>query len=144
MGRADWAIAQEILKEVFEGRDAKVHVGRVRFLGDGLFRRAFWATVEIEPDPNERSATYVVLLPRWNVDADFDERVRREARLLTRLGEKELPFRIPKIAGVASERGHPVLVESTVSGIELDLRRAGRVGRNRGKSSASLQPPSTS
>jgi len=122
MGRADWAIAREILYEVFEGRDAKVHVGRVHFLGDGLFRRAFRATVKIEPDPDERSAAYVVLLPRWNVDADFDRRVRREARLLTRLGEKELPFRIPRIAGVVSERGHPVLVESIVPGLELDLR----------------------
>lgn len=81
--------------------------------------------MEIEPDPDGRSATYVVLLPRWNVDADFDERVRREARLLARLGEEQLPFRIPKIAGVVSERGHPVLVESTVPGFELDLR-AGR------------------
>ncbi len=97
-------------------------ISRVHRLDQGLSRTSFWADVRIDPDSDERSGRYVVLLPNHDIDSSFDARVAHEVRLLERLSKRRVSFRTPKIAGVVREAGHPVVVESFVPGIALDLR----------------------
>lgn len=130
-GRAhgpDWARAKWLLRDAFErrvGRTATFEIGWVRFLGDGLCRKAFLAEMSLRPDPESLSDNYVVLLPRPDAERAFDERARSEARLLTRLAALDLPLRIPKILGLLSDHGRPAIIETAVPGVPLDLR-AGR------------------
>jgi aminoglycoside phosphotransferase (APT) family kinase protein len=124
----EWARARRLLHDLLArlvGRTASVDIGRVKFLGDGLCRKAFIADVEVRPDPEDLSDNYVVLLPRRDADRSFDDRVRFEARLLTHLASLDLPLRIPKILGLLSDGGRPAIIETVVYGVPLDLR-AGR------------------
>ena len=125
---ADWARAKWLLRDAFVrrvGRTATLEIGWVRFLGDGLCRKAFIAEVSLHPDPENLSDNYVVLLPRPDAERSLDERAWSEARLLTRLASLDLPLRIPKILGLLSDGGRPAIIETAVHGVPLDLR-AGR------------------
>ena len=131
--QAGWARSKRILERVFQaGREhvIGVELGRVKFVGDGLYRKAYAAHVELVPDHDSESGPYAVLLPKPDVGPDFTTRVRREATILHRLGRMALPFRVPRIAGVVLDAGKPVLIEELVEGFPLDLR-AGRQGRVR-------------
>ena len=122
---AGWVRARRALERVFDTSatgDASVDISRVHRLDQGLSRTSFWADVRIDPDSDERSGRYVVLLPNHDIDSSFDARVAHEVRLLERLSKRRVSFRTPKIAGVVREAGHPVVVESFVPGIALDLR----------------------
>ena len=130
---AEWARARRLLHDLLArraDRTASVDIGRVKFLGDGLCRKAFIADVEVRPDPGGLSGDYAVLLPRRDADRSFNDRVRFEARLLTRLASLNLPLRIPKILGLLSDGGRPAIIETVVYGVPLDLR-AGRQMRLR-------------
>jgi hypothetical protein len=97
---ADWARAKWLLHDAFGrrvGRTANFEIGWVRFLGDGLCRKAFIAEVSLSPDPEDLSDNYVVLLPLPDAESSYDERAWFEARLLTRLASLDLPLRIPRI-----------------------------------------------
>ncbi|HEY0555390.1 MAG TPA: aminoglycoside phosphotransferase family protein [Thermoanaerobaculia bacterium] len=125
---AEWARARRLLHDLLArraDRTASVDIGRVKFLGDGLCRKAFIANVEVRPDPGDLSDNYVVLLTRRDADRSFDDRVRFEARLLTHLASLDLPLRVPKILGLLSDGGRPAILETVVHGIPLDFR-AGR------------------
>ncbi len=125
---ADWARAKRLLRDAFVrrvGRTATFEIGWVKFLGDGLCRKAFIAEVSLHPDPEDLSDNYVVLLPRPDAERAFDERAWSEARLLTRLASLDLPLRVPKILGLLSDGGRPAIIETAVHGVPLDLR-AGR------------------
>jgi aminoglycoside phosphotransferase (APT) family kinase protein len=125
---AEWARAKRLLQDALArraGRTASIDIGRVKFLGGGLCRKAFIADVEVRPDPGDLSDNYVVLLPRRDADRSFDERARFEARLLDHLASLDLPLRIPKILGLLSDGGRPAILETAVHGVPLDLR-AGR------------------
>lgn len=129
--RAGWARSKRILERVFwAGRqeDVRVDVGWVKFVGDGLFRKAYAATVELSPDRDAESGAYVVLLPKQDVEPEFTTRVRREATILHRLRRLPVPFSVPRIVGVMPVEGRPALIEEFVEGFQLDLR-AGRQGR---------------
>jgi hypothetical protein len=63
---AGWARAKRALLGVLGGTEAQhVRVGWVKLIGDGLYRSAFAADVEIRPDPEQASGVYVALLPSW-------------------------------------------------------------------------------
>jgi aminoglycoside phosphotransferase (APT) family kinase protein len=129
---AGWARAKAILRTAFTSRfpQASVEIGRVTRLGQGLSRDVFAAPVELSPDPGALSGPYAVLLPVRRVDDGFDERTKREARLLERLAKLSLPFRVPIVLGAWRDAGYLALVRSFLSGVELDLR-AGRQARIR-------------
>lgn len=125
---APWARAKNILRLALAAAappDAKVDIGRVTKLGQGLSRDVFAAAVEVVPDPSGLSGAYAVLLPARDPDPGLDERTQLEISLLQRLANRALPFRIPRVLGTCSEAGHVVLVRSFLSGVPLDPR-AGR------------------
>ena len=107
-----WARTLRILRHVFgywaDGTDG-LDIGRVRYLGEGIDRKAWFAEVSLYPDPHGLSECYVVLLPKPDVGTDFPERARREASLLHRLSRTNIPFQIPRIASVFPEEGLPVV-----------------------------------
>ncbi len=126
---ADWARAKRAMLQSF-GSDAgvRVEVGWVKRMGEGLHRTAFAAEIEITPDVDGASGTYVALLPRRDIDSTFVRRVLQEASLLARLSRLELGLRVPRIAGIISEGGRPLLIETFLSGMPLDLRAGRQVG----------------
>jgi aminoglycoside phosphotransferase (APT) family kinase protein len=129
-GEAGWVRAKRILRAVVEqwaGNTAKVDIGYVKKMGNGLSRDIFAAEVEIATSSEREVAEIAVLLPRRGCDAEIDERTRKEARLLVELATTDLPFRIPRTFGVCADAGHLALVRSFERGVELDLR-AGRQG----------------
>ena len=128
---AGWARAKSILRlavTTLSPGNARLDLGRVTRLGQGLSRDVFGAAVEVSPDPSGLSGAYVVLLPTRDAAPDLDTRAQREIRLLQRLSKYDLPFCIPRVLGAWPESGHLVVVRSFLQGVELDLR-AGRQGR---------------
>lgn len=125
---APWARAKRALRRAFESsgiRAADLEVGWVRHIGRGLSRHVFAAHVDVLSDAG-RSGSYVVLLPMRGAGPALDERARREALVLQRLGGLGLPFRVPEAVGVVPDGGRLALVRRFLEGIPLDLR-TGRV-----------------
>src|SRR5438034_250161 len=96
---------------------SRIHggMGRVKPARDG----------DVVPDAGRRSGPYVVLLPRSDADDGLYIRTRKELRLLRRLSQLTLPFRVPTAVGAYPDSGRMALVREFVPGIELELR-AGR------------------
>ena len=125
---AGWARAKRILEEVVRERaapGAKVAVGYVKKMGGGLSRETYAAEVEIATGAKRHVAEIAALLPRRGCDPGLDDRTRKETRLLGELARSSLPFRVPRVFGVARDGDHLALVRSYERGVELDLR-AGR------------------
>jgi aminoglycoside phosphotransferase (APT) family kinase protein len=123
---APWARAKNILRVAFAARtSARVEIGRVTKVGEGLSRDVFAANIEVSPDPSGLSGAYAVLLPARNPDPDLDARTRRETHVLEWLASQTLPCRLPHVLGTGVEAGHLVVVRGFLSGVPLDLR-AGR------------------
>ena len=119
----DWYHTSRMLRSVISeraGSNASVEVGRVRKLGEGVYRRAFYAWVEVDPDPQGLSASYICLIPHRDVPDTFTEETKREAHLLQALEALDLPFRVPRlIAEVVLEHG-VALVENAEHGMPLN------------------------
>jgi aminoglycoside phosphotransferase (APT) family kinase protein len=124
---ARWARAHTILSMALASRtpQARIEIGRVTKVGQGLSRDVFAAAVEVSPDPGALSGPYAVLLPTRGADPSLDERTEREFRLLDRLAQLTLPLRVPRAMGVWPDQGRLALVRGFLPGVELDLR-AGR------------------
>ncbi|MCB9766141.1 MAG: phosphotransferase [Alphaproteobacteria bacterium] len=119
-----WIYAKAALEEIlgrYAPTDGLVRVGRVSRLGGGCSREAWGAHVELSPDPARVSGPWVALLPASSSREDYPTLVHREAELLQALGERELPFRIPRVAGITGTT-RPILVLSWVEGLPLDFR----------------------
>lgn len=101
-------------------------VGRVRHLGGGLDRVVYVAGVSGHGDDPDRVERLVVLLQRDDATSGTAARTLRQAALLDRLADRELPFEVPRVLGVIDERAGPALVETPVGGLQLDLRTRGR------------------
>lgn len=132
-GEAGWERSKRILRAVAErraGKGAKVDIGYVRKMGNGLSREVFAAEVEVLTASAREVAQIAILLPRSGCDPNIDERTRKEAALLPNLATMNFPFRVPRAFAVWPDVGHLALVRSFERGIELDLR-AGRQGRLR-------------
>jgi aminoglycoside phosphotransferase (APT) family kinase protein len=131
-GGAGWARAKAILRTAFATcfPGAAVEIGRVSRLGQGLSRDAFVTLVDLLPDPEALSGSYAVFLPARRPVEGLDTRTRREAQLLHRLSNLDLPFRVPPVLGTWPDAGHLALVRRWLEGVPLDLR-TGRQGRVR-------------
>ncbi len=128
---AGWVRAKAILSRAIQGRTgqrATVEVGWVKRVGRGLSRDLFAAEVSVSPDLENLSGVFVVPLPRWDAIPGLDARAQREAVMLERLGALKLPFRVPRLIGVVSEAGRPVMVREFLEGIDLDLREGQHPG----------------
>jgi aminoglycoside phosphotransferase (APT) family kinase protein len=90
-----------------------------------MSRDLFAAEVNVSPDSENLSGSFVVPLPRRDAIPGVDARTQKEAVLLERLGALKLPFRVPRLIGVVPEAGRPVIVREFLEGLDLDPR-AGR------------------
>jgi aminoglycoside phosphotransferase (APT) family kinase protein len=128
--RAGWARAKWVLQHLLEawaGPGSVAEVGWVKKLGEGLSREVFGAEVDIHSQGHTRTDAYVVALPGRDADAELDERMYKELRLLGWLARQSLPFRVPEVIGAYPLAGRRALVCRYIRGIELDLR-AGKQG----------------
>jgi aminoglycoside phosphotransferase (APT) family kinase protein len=124
---ADWVRAKRALRAAFEPTTeikVEIDMGFVKFLGGGLTRRAFAASIELSPDPKGQSDAYVALIPNPGAP-DYDENIRRELELLRWLAAQPMAIRTPRAVALVDDRGTPILVETFVEGLAVDLR-AGR------------------
>jgi aminoglycoside phosphotransferase (APT) family kinase protein len=120
---AGWARAKRALRELLEREVGELaDIGRVKHIGAGCSRDIFAAEVEFR---DGRCDAYVVALPRRDAELALDDRTSRELRLVARLRERSLPFRLPEMIGAFPDGDRLALVRRFVTGIELDLR-AGR------------------
>jgi aminoglycoside phosphotransferase (APT) family kinase protein len=93
-----------------------------------LSRDLFGAHLDVTPDPDNLSGSYVALLPRRDAVPGLEARTRREAALLQRLSGLAFPFHIPRVLGVVAEGSHSVLVREFLPGIPLELRAGNQPG----------------
>lgn len=124
---ADWVRAKRALRAAFEPATAfgiEIDIGFVKFLGGGLTRRAFATSIDLCPDPQDRSGAYVALIPSAG-DPSYGENVRREFEILRWLAEQPMGVRTPRAIALVDDRGTSILIESFVEGLPVDLR-AGR------------------
>lgn len=124
-----WVRARDVLDTLVRSQsagDARIEIGRVTAIGEGMFREAYAATAEVEPDPHALSGSWVVLLPRGELDGqELNVVPSRELRVLAALQQCRLPFRTPRPLGALPGPHGTSLVCEFVRGVPLDLR-AGR------------------
>jgi len=114
-----------VLQRAFDPHTSKsrgTEVGRIRCVGEGLYRWGYIAWVDLKPDPEDLSGNYICLLPRDDVPANFNEQVRREAALLDALAAAGFHLRIPEVAALVPLDGRLAVVETPVEGIPLDFK----------------------
>ena len=114
-----------MLQRAFDPHTSKsrgTEVGRIRCVGEGLYRWGYIAWVDLKPDPEDLSGNYICLLPRDDVPANFNEQVRREAALLDALAAAGFHLRIPEVAALVPLDGRLAVVETPVEGIPLDFK----------------------
>lgn len=111
--------AQTAVESVFRARGCHdVKVVRATKLGDAYDRSAFRVILEGAGDVT----VCVAVVPAPNAP-DVEEVLTREQRLLALLADRNLPFRVPAVYGVAADEcGGLVLVRGHVSGVTLDQR----------------------
>jgi aminoglycoside phosphotransferase (APT) family kinase protein len=103
-------------------QNSKVTVGKIRFLGSGLYRGVFSGWVEVEPDPQGLTDVYVVMLPNYNTAEDYVERIRCESKVLEALDRLSFSIRVPRVIGLVEYEDTTILVESFVEGYKLDYK----------------------
>ena len=127
--RAGWARAKALLAWAFETCSspvANVEVGRVKKVGEGLFRKVYAAHVDLSPDPGHLSGAWAVLLPDRRATTEDGRRWVREVAVLGQLAREQLPFRVPAPLGAFPDGDRPAIIRRFVDGIPVDLR-AGRM-----------------
>jgi aminoglycoside phosphotransferase (APT) family kinase protein len=127
--RAGWARAKALLAWAFEACSspvADIEVGRVKKVGEGLFRKVYAAHVDVTPDPDDLSGAWAVLLPDRRAATEGCRRWVREVTILAQLAREQLPFRVPAPLGAFPDGDHPVIIRRFIDGIPVDLR-AGRM-----------------
>ncbi len=134
---AGWARAKALLAWAFAASsppDAHVDVGRVRKVGEGLFREVYAAHVDVSPDPEAVSGVWAVLLPDRQATPEDGQRWIREVWILGQLARLQLPFRVPAALGAFPVGDRPATIRQFIEGIPVDLR----VGRMRSVRPAEL------
>lgn len=127
--RAGWARAKALLAWAFEACSspvADIEVGRVKKVGEGLFRKVYAAHVDLSPDPDHLSGAWAVLLPDRRATIEDCRRWVQEVRVLGQLAREELPFRVPVPLGAFPDGNRPAIIRRFLDGIAADLR-AGRM-----------------
>jgi aminoglycoside phosphotransferase (APT) family kinase protein len=128
---AGWVRAKSILRRAVQGwvdGRTMVEVGWVKKVGAGLSRDLFAAEVNVSPDLEKLSGVYVVLLPRRDAPSGLDARTSREAAVLRRLAQLDLPFSVPRVIGVIRDADRLVLVREFLEGIDMDPRAGQQPG----------------
>lgn len=123
---APWARAKRALREALTRVSpdvGRLHVDYVESWGRGLSRQAFAAQVDLDPDPSGLSDTYLALIPHADADPAYPARVRREARVLGWVSPRIRNLRVPRPLAVIGNPDAPILVETIVPGLEIDLRK---------------------
>ena len=95
--RAGWARAKALLAWAFEAYSspvADIEIGRVKKVGEGLFRKVYAAHVDLSPDPDKLTGAWAVLLPDRTAAAEDCRRWVREVTILGQLAREQLPFQI--------------------------------------------------
>ena len=80
--RAGWARAKALLEwafDAFSSPVADIEVGRVKKIGEGLFRKVYAAQVDLSPDPDGLSGAWAVLLPDRQATPEDCRRCPRRA-----------------------------------------------------------------
>jgi aminoglycoside phosphotransferase (APT) family kinase protein len=127
--RAGWARAKSLLAWAFEACSspvADIEIGRVKKVGEGLFRKVYVAHVDLSPDPDDLSGAWAVLLPDRRATTEDCRRWVREVAILGQLARERLPFRVPAPLGAFPDGDHPAIIRRFIDGIPADLR-AGRM-----------------
>ena len=127
--RAGWARAKALLAWAFEACSspvAEIEVGRVKKVGEGLFRKVYAAHVDLSPDPENLSGVWAVLLPDRRATTADCRRWVREVTILGQLARERLPFRVPAPLGAFPDGDRPAIIRRFADGIPVDLR-AGRM-----------------
>jgi len=127
--RAGWARAKTLLAWAFEACSspvADVEVGRVKKVGEGLFRSVYAAHVDLSPDPDNLSGAWAVLLPDPRATTEDCRRWVREVTTLGQLAREQLPFRVPAPLGAFPDEDRPAIIRRFIDGVPVDLR-AGRM-----------------
>ncbi|MEJ2207076.1 MAG: phosphotransferase [Gemmatimonadota bacterium] len=127
--RAGWARAKALLAWAFEACSppvADVEVGRVKKVGEGLFRKVYASHVDLSPDFNHLTGAWAVLLPDRQATPEDCRRWVREVAVLGQLAREELPFRVPAPLGAFPDGDRPAIIRRFIDGIPADLR-AGRM-----------------
>jgi aminoglycoside phosphotransferase (APT) family kinase protein len=127
--RAGWARAKALLAWAFETYSSPVvdvEVGRVKKIGEGLFRKVYGAHVDLSPDPDHLSGAWAVLLPDRRATTEDCRRWVQEVTVLGQLARQELPFRVPAPFGAFPDGDRPAIIRRFIDGIPVDLR-AGRM-----------------
>jgi hypothetical protein len=108
--RAGWARAKALLAWALETCSppvADVEVGRVKKVGEGLFRKVYAAHVDLSPDPDHLSGAWAVLLPDRGAATGDCRRWVREVAVLGQLAREQLPFRVPVALGAFPDGDRP-------------------------------------
>jgi CheY-like chemotaxis protein len=127
--RAGWARAKALLAWAFEACSspvADIEVGRVKKVGEGLFRKVYAAHVDLSPDPDNLSGGWAILLPDQRATTEDCGRWVREVTILRQLARERLLFRVPAPLGAFPDGDHPAIIRRFIDGIPVDLR-AGRM-----------------
>jgi aminoglycoside phosphotransferase (APT) family kinase protein len=119
-GSPEWAIARHILSEVFANlspKNSTIEVGRVRRLGEGAFRPAWGAWVELTPDAEGLSGAYTVSIPVEGTEENDHQRTRQEFSTLRFLRNQKLPFTVPLPIELLESPSGPAMVRTFIEGM---------------------------
>ncbi|MEM9456531.1 MAG: phosphotransferase [Myxococcota bacterium] len=125
--KAGWAQAKRALRAAFEvslPTRTEIDIDFVEALGGGLTRDAFGTHVYLRPDPEGQSGVYVALVPNDKA-LSYAKLARRELDVLRWLAAHAIDLRVPRAIALVDDHGSPILIESFVEGVAVDLR-AGR------------------
>ena len=121
---AGWARAKRALRAALapsvQANDI-LDIGYIEALAGGLERDAFGTSVYLMPDPQGLSGAYVCLIPHGD-DPRYEQALEREFEVLRWLSDRPLDLRVPRAVALVEDRGVPILVESFIEGIAVDLR----------------------
>lgn len=131
--RKGWAVAKEVLRRGLADRlagDDPDAIGWVRFLARGLFYDVYTADCRLEAGAGEEEEVpLVVRLPRADAPPGPADRALREAALLQRLSELDLPVRTPRVFAVVETDAGAAMIQEYLPGIPLEMRVSRCPGR---------------
>ncbi len=120
-GPPGWAVARDVLVAALPAIGAAPEtVGRVRFLGDGLYYDAYSATCDV--GGNELAV--VVRLPSLRAPdkGKAMDRARREDAILRYLEQHTLVVSVPRMIAAVPARDGLAIVQTAVEGLPVDMR----------------------
>jgi aminoglycoside phosphotransferase (APT) family kinase protein len=123
--RAGWALAKHVLRQALLSLDAKSSdesIGWIRFLGDGLDYRVYYADCMVPSIKQNGEVRLIVRLPKAGSSKKLDTLAQKEIRVLGYLRRVAPPFRIPKMVATIPVTDGLAMVQEMIYGIPLELR----------------------